>query len=60
MGDNNLIIRIRKIKTMQSFVIITRLNTMVLDSNGTAFTRLQLKEIAQTFYITMILVAVRS
>ena len=33
---------------------------MVLDSNGTAFTRLQLKEIAQTFYITMILVAVRS
>ena len=60
MGDNNLIIRMRKIKTMQSFVIITRLNTMVLDSNGTAFTRLQLKEIAQTFYITMILVAVRS
>ena len=60
MGDNNLIIQIRKIKTMQSFVIITRLNTMVLDSNGTAFTRLQLKEIAQTFYITMILVAVRS
>ena len=60
MGDNNLIIRMGKIKTMQSFVIITRLNTMVLDSNGTAFTRLQLKEIAQTFYITMILVAVRS
>ena len=33
---------------------------MVFDSNCTAFTRLQHKEITQTFYITMILVAVRS
>ena len=34
---------------------------MVLDSNGTAFTRLQHKEITQTFYIMiMIMVAVRS
>ena len=51
-----------KIKTMQSFVMeqLTILNTMILDSNDTTFTRPQLKEITQTFYITMILVAVRS
>ena len=62
MGDNNLIIRMRKIKTVQSFVIttFTRLNTMILDSNDTTFTRPQLKEITQTFYITMILVTARS
>ena len=33
---------------------------MVLDSKSTAFTRLQHKEITQTFYITMIMVAVHS
>ena len=63
MGDNNLIIRMGKIKTMQSFVMeqLTILNTMILDSNVTTFTRLaQLKEITQTLYITMILVTARS
>ena len=52
-----------KIKTMQSFVMeqLTILNTMILDSNDTTFTRLaQLKEITQTLYITMILVTARS
>ena len=63
MGDNNLIIRMGKIKTMQSFVMeqLTILDTMILDSNVTTFTRLaQLKEITQTLYITMILVTARS
>ena len=63
MGYNNLIIRMGKIKTMQSFVMeqLTILNTMILDSNVTTFTRLaQLKEITQTLYITMILVTARS
>ena len=62
MGDNNLIIRMGKIKTMQSFVMeqLTILNTMILDSNATTFTRIQLKEITQTLYITMILVTARS
>ena len=52
-----------KIKTMQSFVMeqLTILNTMILDSNDTTFTRLaQLKEITQTLYITMILVTAHS
>ena len=63
MRDNNLIIRMGKIKTMQSFVMeqLTILNTMILDSNDTTFTRLaQLKEITQTLYITMILVTAHS
>ena len=33
---------------------------MVFDSNSAAFTRLQHKEITQTFYITKIMVAVHS
>ena len=52
-----------KIKTMQSFVMeqLTILNTMILDSNVTTFTRLpQLKEITQTLYITMVLVTTHS
>ena len=52
-----------KIKTMQSFVMkrFTILNTMILDSNDTTFTRLaQLKEITQTLYITMVLVTAHS
>ena len=51
-----------KIKTMQSFVMeqLTILNTIILDSNATTFTRFQLKEITQTFYFTMILVTARS
>ena len=62
MGDNNLIIRMGKIKTMQSFVMeqLTILNTIILDSNATTFTRVQFKEITQTFYFTMILVTARS
>ena len=33
---------------------------VIFDSNSTAFTRLQHKEVTQTFYITMITVAVHS
>ena len=58
-----LIIRMGRIKTMQSFVMkrFTILYTMILDSNVTAFARLaQLKEITQTLYITMVLVTAHS